>query len=221
LAAFLVLAALRWRLRLATGTIAALLIICTFASAPGWRVALPLWLLFLCAAAVRNIPRLRRRWVTGPVLRRLRKAQRRLAAAERTALAACTVGWEGELVSGRPDWQQLERLPQPALSSSEQAFIAGPLQTLLDNIGAAGHAAPNIVPLDEQTWQHLRTHGFFGLAIPQRFGGLGFSAHARSCILARIASAPGGATLGPIVATANGLGPAQLLLAYGTEAQQN
>jgi len=49
----------------------------------------------------------RRRWLTGPLLARFREVLPRLSPAERQALDAGTVGWDGALFSGRPDWSWL------------------------------------------------------------------------------------------------------------------
>lgn len=207
-------------LKTATAATGILLLAWTLTTGPGWPGLLLPWLIYGLVAGMLHNTTLRKRCLTGPALAWFRRALPRLTEAERVALEAGTVGWEAELFSGMPDWQQLERLPPPRLTAEEQAFIGGPLQALLETVDNAGHDSPNMAAPDDGTWQHLREHGFFGLAIPQRFGGLGFSAHARSCILTKIASAPGGATLGPIVAVPNALGPAQLLLASGTDDQK-
>jgi acyl-CoA dehydrogenase len=57
------------------------------------------------------------------------------------------------------------------------------------------------------------------MIVPQRYGGLEFSAYAHSCVLVKIASRSG--TASSTIAVPNSLGPAELLLHYGTEAQKN
>src|SRR5699024_7773249 len=95
------------------------------------------------------------------------------------------------------------------------------LQRLLASLDSGDGRSANVTGLDQHTWQRLGSDGSFGLAIPRHYGGLEFSAYARPCVLARSASAPGGATLAPVTAAANALGPAQLLLACGTQAQKD
>ena len=46
---------------------------------------------------------------------------------EQIALDAGTVGWDGELFSGRPEWDQFLQAT-PALTPEEQAFIDGPCE---------------------------------------------------------------------------------------------
>jgi acyl-CoA dehydrogenase len=57
------------------------------------------------------------------------------------------------------------------------------------------------------------------MIIPRRYGGLEFSAYAHSCVLVKLASRS--TTAASTVAVPNSLGPAELLLHYGTEEQKN
>lgn len=216
-------ALLFWQIRRTGAVLAlgALLLLWSVTAADGWVDTIVAWLLYGAAVILVGYGGLRRWWLTAPALRWFRRTLPELSAAERIALNAGTVSWEAELFSGVPDWQQLQRLPQPRLSDAEQEFMAGPLQNLLQRMAAASHADNQPQPLDNCMWQQLADDGFFGLAIPAEHGGRGLSARARSDILAAVAAAPGGATLGPIIATANGLGPAQLLLACGTDDQKS
>ena len=68
-------------------------------------------------------------------------------------------------------------------------------------------------------WDFLKTNKFFGMIIPKQYGGLQFSALAHSAVLQKIASMS--ATVSSTVAVPNSLGPAELLLHYGTEEQKN
>src|SRR4030095_12469343 len=68
-------------------------------------------------------------------------------------------------------------------------------------------------------WEFLKKKGFFAMIIPKRYGGLEFSAYAHSCVLTKISSRSGVAS--STVAVPNSLGPAELLLHYGTEEQKN
>jgi acyl-CoA dehydrogenase len=68
-------------------------------------------------------------------------------------------------------------------------------------------------------WVFIKAQGFFAMIIPRRYGGLEFSAYAHSCVLIKIASRS--ATVSSTIAVPNSLGPAELLLHYGTEAQKN
>src|SRR5437660_97238 len=58
-----------------------------------------------------NIPDFRRAKITAPLLAVYQKITPQLSDTERVALEAGTVGFEGELFSGKPDWRQLLRQP--------------------------------------------------------------------------------------------------------------
>ncbi|MBI2383591.1 MAG: acyl-CoA dehydrogenase [Gammaproteobacteria bacterium] len=180
-------------------------------------------LLLLAGAAVfvpLSVPALRMEWLTRPAFNLFRRVLPEISPTERIALDAGTVWWDGELFSGRPDWMRFLAFPKPRLSDEEQAFLDGPADEfcrMLDEWRITHEERD----LPAEAWRFLKDRRFFGLIIPKRYGGLEFSAYAHSCILARIASGPGGATAASIVAVPNSLGPAELLLHYGTEAQKD
>jgi acyl-CoA dehydrogenase len=185
-------------------------------SAPGWwktAVSIPYALLLFL-----NIRPLRLRAVTRPFLRTYRRLLPSMSATEREALDAGTVWWDGELFSGGPDWQKLMSAKVPTLSEAEQAFLDGPCEDLcamLDDWDITHRRAD----LSPEVWNFIKSQGFFGMIVPQRYGGLEFSAYAHSCVLIKIASRSG--TASSTIAVPNSLGPAELLLHYGTEAQKN
>ncbi len=69
-----------------------------------------------------------------------------------------------------------------------------------------------------EVWDFLKREGFFGLTIPEEYGGLAFSALACSSIFGKLASRS--LPLSAIVLIPNSVGPAELLLAYGTDEQR-
>jgi hypothetical protein len=60
---------------------------------------------------------------------------------EREALEAGTVWWEGELFSGKPDWQKLLAYPQPKLTAEEQSFLDNECEELCRLTRRLGHHA--------------------------------------------------------------------------------
>ncbi len=137
---------------------------------------------------------------------------------EREALEAGTVWWEAEIFSGRPDWQRMLGFAAPSLSAEEQAFIDGPVNELCDMVND-WEITEELRDLTPQTWDFLKQQGFFGMIIPKKYGGLDFSANAHSAIVMKVASRSISAAV--TVMVPNSLGPAKLLLSYGTEAQKN
>ncbi|HET7312937.1 acyl-CoA dehydrogenase [Salinisphaera sp.] len=219
IAVFIALAYVRAGLRTTTVAIGVLLAICTGTST-GAPVAFILWLVFVGVFATLNIGALRKPLLTRPALKLFRGVLPTLSATERTALDAGTVWWEGELFSGRPNWRRLEELPPARLSEEEQAFLDGPVQTLLD-LCDEWRITHEDADLPHDAWQYIKDNKFWGMIIPKRYGGLEFSAYAHSCVLAKVGSGPAGGTVGPVVAVPNSLGPAELLMHYGTEEQRD
>jgi acyl-CoA dehydrogenase len=163
------------------------------------------------------IPFIRRELISRPLLRSMRKALPRISQTEREALGAGNVWWDAELFSGKPNWDRLHALPAPLFSSEERAFLDGPVEELMRmiddwNITHTHHDLP------PEIWAFLKSYGFFGMIIPKRYGGLGFSALAHSQVVMKIASRS--ITASSTVMVPNSLGPAKLLLEYGTEAQK-
>jgi acyl-CoA dehydrogenase len=181
----------------------------------------PLWLLILWAAfgvlVALNVDQLRRVRVTGPLLRMYRKMLPSMSQTEREALEAGSVWWEGELFSGAPQWDRLLDYPAPRLSEEEQAFLDGPVEELCGMLDE-WQITHELADLPEEAWDFIKKNGFFAMIIPKDYGGLEFSAYANSQVLAKVASRS--ATAASIIAVPNSLGPAELLLKYGTEEQK-
>ena len=206
----------RIELRLSTAIIGAVLVAITSFSGAGLVWLFILWMLF-AAFALLNVETLRRERISAPILAVLKKLLPRLSDTERAALEAGSVWWEGELFSGMPDWRQLTKLPAPRLTEAEQAFLDGPTEELcaLVDEWAITH---DLQDMPEEIWDLIRKRGFFSLIIPEEYGGKGFSPLAISMILAKLASHSG--TAATTIGVPNSLGPAELLLHYGTEEQK-
>lgn len=152
------------------------------------------------------------------VLNFYRNAMPSMSRTEREALAAGTVSWEGDLFKGNPQWNKLLELPKPTLSSEEQAFIDGPVETLCAMIDD-WDITHNRVDLPPEMWKFLKDEGFFALIIPKEYGGKEFSAYAHSQILIKVYGRS--TSVASTIAVPNSLGPAELLLHYGTPEQKN
>jgi acyl-CoA dehydrogenase len=168
------------------------------------------------AAALGWAP-LRRRLVTPAVMRLLARMLPRLGDTERTALEAGTVWWDGDLFSGSPNWDKLLRFEVRALSERERAFLAGPVYELCAMLDEWQIEQDKDLP--PAVWRFVKERGFFGMIIPESHGGLGFSALAHSAVVTKISSRSIAAAV--TVMVPNSLGPAELLLHYGTDAQKN
>ncbi|MDP9974012.1 acyl-CoA dehydrogenase [Variovorax paradoxus] len=152
------------------------------------------------------------RWAMQP----FSKALPPLGDTERAALEAGTVGFEGLLFAGRPDFDLLSAMGPNRLSEREQSFIDREVRELCRMLD--DHAIDQARDLPPEVWRYLRNKRFFGMIIPEEFGGLGFGHYAHATVVARIATVNIAAAV--TVMVPNSLGPAELLLRYGTDAQK-
>jgi acyl-CoA dehydrogenase len=175
------------------------------------------WLILLALTIPLTAPAIRRRYVSDRLLTLFRRMMPAMSDTEREALEAGTVWWEGELFSGRPRWARLLSLPAPRLSKEEQAFLDGPVAELCHMLDD-WKINEEYRDLPPQVWQFIKDKGFFGMIIPKEYGGLGFSALGHSAVVMKLASRS--ITAAVTVMVPNSLGPAELLLHYGTDEQK-
>ena len=171
---------------------------------------------FAAVALVFGVRPLRRLLFSVWLMKWLTRRLPRMSDTERTALEAGTVWWEGTLFSGRPDWQRLFAFKAKKLSPAEEAFLDGPVEQLCVMLNDWQISRTGDLPPD--VWRFIKQQGFFGLVIPKSYGGLGFSARAHSEVVMKIASRS--ITVAVTVMVPNSLGPAELLLHYGTNKQK-
>jgi acyl-CoA dehydrogenase len=164
------------------------------------------------------LPQVRKPYITAPLLTFYRKILPPLSQTERIALESGSVGFEGELFSGKPDWQVLLSQPKPELSAEEQAFLEGPVEELcrMVNDWEITHVHADLPP---ELWTFIKEHRFFGMIVPRQYGGLGFSAYAHHRVIQKIASIS--TVVSSTVGVPNSLGPAELLVHYGTQEQKD
>jgi acyl-CoA dehydrogenase len=186
-----------------------------------WGAAAPTWLIITYAvvAVIFNIKPVRRMLITNGLMK-LMDALNFLPAisdTERTAIEAGTVWVDGELFSGKPDFNKISTEPYDELSDEEKAFMEGPVEEICDYVDDWDVFVRK--GFDDKTWKLLKENKFFGLIIPKEYGGLEFSANAHSAIIGKLASCSG--PLATTVMVPNSLGPAELLIHYGTDEQKD
>jgi acyl-CoA dehydrogenase len=139
-----------------------------------------------------------------------------LTKTEEEALNAGEPWFEQSVFRGQTDWKKLSAV-KTSLTTEELAFLNNETQVLCDMLDEWTISKLNDLP--KSVWQYLKDNGFFGLVIAKQYGGKGFSAHAHSEIVAKIASRSGVAAV--TVMVPNSLGPGELLHHYGTEEQKD
>ena len=207
------------RIDLRTSTIAAGLALLTYTifGDGSWLWLLLLWLAF-GAMIVPNLIEVRREKITRPALDMYRKMLPSMSDTEREALEAGSIWWDGELFSGMPEWDRLMSFPAPQLSEEEQAFIDGPCEELCRMLDD-WEICHELADMPREVWDFIIKHKFFAMIIPKQYGGLDFSAYANAMVIMKIAGRS--PTASSTIGVPNSLGPAELLLHYGTEEQKN
>src|SRR5690242_7605212 len=218
LAAFVVLAYFGAPILVWTVAAAALLAYLSVIAAFGFATKIVLAALFVVVAAVLNVPWLRRKAFTDHVLALYRGILPDMSQTEKEAIDAGTVWWDADLFSGKPDWNKLLSVRAPRLSAEEQAFLDGPVEQLcaMCDDWQITHELQDLPP---HVWQYIKDQGFLGMIIPKKYGGLGFSALAHSSVVMKLSTRSSAAAISVMVP--NSLGPAELLLHYGTDAQKD
>ncbi|MFB2772453.1 acyl-CoA dehydrogenase [Pelatocladus sp. BLCC-F211] len=185
-----------------------------FFHAPIW-----IWVIFGAIAAVLNIPMLRRNIITFPLMQGIKKLKLlpKISDTERAAIEAGTVWVDGEFFSGKPDFHRTNSEPYPQVSSKLQAFLDHQVEQICQMVSDWEIYRRKDLPLE--VWEYLKKERFFGMMIPKEYGGLGFSNFDYSTVMTKLASRS--FTHVATVGVTNSLGPAKLLLRYGTPEQKN
>ncbi len=179
---------------------------------------LGLWAVFLLIFIPINIPVLRSKIISKPAYHWMQSVMPEMSQTEQEALEAGDTWWDAQLFSGKPNWDVLLNLPASKLSKEEQAFLDGPTETLCSMLDD-WDITHNLQDLPESVWEYIKQHKFCGMIIPKKYGGLEFSHFAHSEIVMKISSRSSSAAV--TVMVPNSLGPAKLLLSYGTEEQKD
>ena len=177
-----------------------------------------LFLLVIAVVVILAVPDIRRNLVTKPIFGIFKKILPPLSDTEREAMEAGDVWWDGDLFQGKPDWKKLHAIPKAELSAEEQAFMDNQVETLLKMLDDY-KIVQEQRDLPTEVWDFLKREGFFAMIIPKSYGGREFSAIANSTIVSRIATRS--LTAAVTVMVPNSLGPGELLMHYGTQAQKD
>lgn len=209
-----------WRapLAISTSIIAVALAGWSYLGVSSIFVVVPVWLIFILVATLLNVRSLRKQFLTRKIFAIFKQIAPTISSTEKEALEAGSVWWDGELFSGKPDWKKLLAYPAPSLTKEEEEFLSGPTQQLCDMLDE-WEITNNHRDLPPEAWSFIKEKGFFGMIIPKKYGGLGFSALAHSAVVMKISSrSMAGAVT---VMVPNSLGPAELLMHYGTDEQKD
>jgi len=177
-----------------------------------------LWALYGVTLLLYFANDLRKDKITLPIFRAFKKVLPPMNQTEQEALEAGDVWWDGELFKGNPDWKAMLKFEKPTLTEEEQSFVDNQVETVCEMVSDWDINFKD-KDLPAEAWEYLKKEGFWGLIIPKEYGGKGFSALAHSTIVTKLSTRSG--VLGVTTMVPNSLGPAELLLHYGTDEQKN
>lgn len=200
-----------------TITIAILLAMMSVYGSAGAVALIIVWVIFLAAALFAILSGARRKIFTAPIVQILKARMPAISNTEREAIDAGDVWWDKDLFCGRPDWKKFLSVPKAELTQAEQSFLDNEVETLCNMIDDWKIVTEDH-DLTPETWTYLKENRFFGLVIPEEYGGRGFSALAHSTIVTKIATRSISTAVNTMVP--NSLGPGELVLHYGTSEQK-
>ena len=194
-----------------------------WAAAVSWLLAglgLPSWVVsgyFLVSLIFVIVP-LRRVLISSFLLKTVRSLNLlpSISPTERTALEAGVVWREADLFSGAPKFNKILSEPWPKLTEEEQEYLDGPVEELCQQINDWTLFRNRQIP--PEIFAKIRELKLFGIIIPKKYGGLEFSPLLNFKVVEKVASRS--VALGVTVMVPNSLGPAELLVHYGTEEQR-
>ncbi len=184
-------------------------------------LAAPVWLmaLFAAVAVVFLLAPLRRTLFSAMVMETMKafKLIPYISPTERTALEAGVVWMEAELFSGQPNFKRILAQPYHQLSVEEISFLENEVEQLCAMVDDYKIFRTRTLP--PEVWDFIRRKGFLGMIIPKEYGGKGFSHSAHSAVIQKVTTR--GVCMVTYVMVPNSLGPAELLVRYGTDAQKH
>ncbi|MEN8147212.1 MAG: acyl-CoA dehydrogenase [Campylobacterota bacterium] len=176
------------------------------------------WLLYLPVNALLLYPSLRADIITKHIvaIMQRKKLMPKISETEKIALRAGTLWIDGEFFSGKPNFNTIFAKPYPKLTDEEQAFLDNEVNTVCAMTNE--HQVFQKRDLPPKVWTYLKKNHFFGMVIPKKYGGLGFSALGHSAVVQKLASRS--QVLAITAMVPNSIGPAELILEHGTEHQK-
>lgn len=177
------------------------------------------WCGFIFVFLISNFPIIRRFLITKPIIVAIKKLGLlpKISETEKIALTSGSIWVDGQLFSGKPDFKWIMNQPYPELSKSEKSFLDNEVEEICKM--CSDYDVQEDRDLSKKVWKYLADKKFFGMIIPKKYGGLGFSAYGHSAVVQKLASRS--VPLGITVMVPNSLGPAELLMHYGTKKQQD
>ena len=177
-----------------------------------------LWGMFILVNVVSFHKSTRENLLTGPLMRLISKFKLlpSISKTEKTALMAGTTWIEADFFKGYVDFSKIYTQEDRLLSDEEKAFLETQAQEVCAMTSDWEIFQKRDLP--KKVWDYLKKEKFLGMIIPKEYGGLGFSALGHSVVIEKLVSRS--QVLAISVMVPNSLGPAELIMHYGTQHQK-
>ncbi|GDX35585.1 acyl-CoA dehydrogenase [Alphaproteobacteria bacterium] len=184
-----------------------------------FNLSIVFWSSYIITAISFSIKFFRRYLVTKPIISIIKQLGLlpKISETEKIALTSGNTWIDSEIFSGRPNFNKIFKEKYPVLNDEEKSFLNNEVEEVCKM--CVDYDVQLRRDLSPEVWKYLGDKKFFGMIIPKKYGGLGFSAYAHSCVVEKLASRS--VVLAITTMVPNSLGPAELLLHYGTKDQQD
>ena len=140
----------------------------------------------------------------------------KISETEKTALNTGDIGIEKDFLTGDVKKKKILSQKFPVFSKAEKNFLTKQVENLCEISSEWDFLKTKKLSLQEEAM--LKKEKFFGLTLPKKYEGLEFSPLAHAKVIEKIASH--NIPLSILAMVPNSLGPAELLLKYGSSSQK-
>jgi len=177
------------------------------------------WAIFIVLAAILLIPTFRIKFITSKIVNFINKKGLlpKISKTEEAALQAGTNWVEADFFKAQVNFKEINAQKVTTLTAEEQSFLDDVVDELCEK--TTDWEIFQNRDLSDEIWQFIKDKKFFGMIIPKEYGGLGFSATAHSKVIEKLVSRS--QVLAITVMVPNSLGPAELILKHGSQAQKD
>jgi acyl-CoA dehydrogenase len=125
------------------------------------------------------------RVISGYAYNIIKRILPKISETEKAALNSGSVSIEGDIFAGRVDISSIVSKYNISLRADELSFLNNETNKLCHMID--NNEIEKRQNLSPETWEYIKQNNFMGLVIPKHFNGKGFSPHAHSLIVEKIA----------------------------------
>ena len=177
------------------------------------------WVLFALVAVFVLADNIREKYVTSKLVDMIlnKGLMPKISSTEEAALQAGTNWVEADFFKANVNFDAIHNEKVTQLTQEEQNFIDNEVNELCEMVTDWEIFQQRDLP--KEVWSYIKDKKFFGMIIPKEYGGLGFSATAHSHIIEKLVSRS--QVLAITVMVPNSLGPAELIIKHGTQAQKD